>query len=142
MADIEQYQNGVSTVLGAGSNAAGVPAPVIMENTIDASRFAAAAAIGETVLAMEIPAGMIVTSVVLETLTPQATVTLAVGDAADPDGWAVAGTIAAAGKRLGAGAYAAAPKMYTANTDLTLTVAAAAFATGVVKLYVCGFQLP
>jgi len=141
MADIDQYQNGNSTVLGAGSNAAGVPAPVVMVNVIDASRFTADAAIGETVLAMTVPAGMVVTAVVLETVAEQATVTLAVGDAADPDGWAVAGTIAAAGKRLGGGAYAAAPKLYTADTDINLTVGAAALATGVVKLYVMGYQL-
>lgn len=141
MADIEQYQNGNSTVLGAGSNAAGIPAPVVMENVIDATLFAADAAIGETVLAMQIPAGMLVTGVVLKTIGPQPTVTLAVGDATDPDGWAVAGTIAAAGMRLGGGAYAAAPKLYTADTDLLLTVGAAALSTGVVKVYVVGFQL-
>lgn len=140
MANIKNYPNGDPIVRSAGSNAASVPMHVVMESTFEAGRLGSAA-IADTITVLQIPADTLVTAVLLEVLTPQATVTLAVGDAGDPDGWVAAATVDAVGVRLGGGAYAAAPKLYTAATDLNLLVAVAALTTATVRVVVIGTQV-
>ena len=109
MANIVNYPGGVPIARSAGSNSASAPQHFVMENTFDASRLGSAA-IADTIEVMTIPANTMVHNVFVEVKTAQGTVTIAVGDAADPDGWVAAATVAATGTRLGGGAYALACK--------------------------------
>lgn len=141
MADVELYRDGRPVTLGAGGNAAGVPAPVVLENTIRAADIDGGVAAADTLLAMTIPAGMIVSAVAVEVVAGEATVTIDVGDAADPNGWVAAQAIATAGRYIGAGAYAGTPKLYAADTDLIVTPAAATMDAAVLRVVVVGFHM-
>lgn len=139
MANIVNYPGGVPIARSAGSNSASAPQHFVMENTFDASRLGSAA-IADTIEVMTIPANTMVHNVFVEVKTAQATVTVAVGDAADPDGWVAAATVAATGTRLGGGAYAGG-KLYTADTPLALLVGAAALTSAVLRIVVTGVKL-
>lgn len=139
MAEITAYRDGAPIVRSAGSNIAGVPGYAVYTNVVEADRIDGGAAAADTVVVMSIPAGMLVQSVVVEVVTGEPTVTISVGDAADPDGWVAAATaIASAGYVLGGGAFAAAGKLYTADTDLIITPAAASMAAATLRVIVAG----
>ena len=139
MPNLVNYPNGDPIARSAGSNAASSPMHFVMVNTLEAARLGSAA-IADTIEMLTIPAGTLVTSVCLEVIDTEATVTIAVGDDTDPDGWIEAATVAAAGYRLGGGAYAG-NKLYTADTKLKLLVAAAALTSAKLRLVVTGVSL-
>ena len=120
-----------------------------ISKTVDFSNFqgtspAAAGLTTEVAKIISIPANFAVQglyAVVSTALTTSST--FLVGDATDNDGWitASAGT-ASATLKAADGAYVTANgKFYTTATDLLLTLGATAPVTGVVTVYVVGFQL-
>lgn len=125
MADYTTTAKGEPLKRSGGANAAGFPQYTVWENTFDAAERNLADA--DTVSKfLAIPKNTLVQSVFLEVLTPEDTVTVDVGDAADPNGWVAAQAVSSAGMFKGGGAYAAADKLYTADTDISFAVAAAA----------------
>jgi len=138
MADVEAYRGGEPIAQSAGSGAAGYPAYLILENTIEADRIDGGVAATDTLRLMDIPAGMVVQDVVLQVITGEATVTVDVGDSTDPNGWVAAQAVATAGRYLGGGAYAAAGKLYAADTELIATPAAASLAAAKLRVVVVG----
>lgn len=138
MAEIVEYRGGEPIARAAGSNTAGVPAYSVITNVVEASRIDGGAAVADTVVALVIPAGMLVQSVVVEVIDTQPTGTVNVGDAADPDGWVAVQAMSAAGYFLGGGAFAAGGKLYTADTDLLITPVVAALAGATLRVVVAG----
>lgn len=122
MANFTTYANGDVIARGSGSNAAGYPAVTMFEGVYDASRRNLAA--GDTVELINLPARSFVHKVFYQVLTGDATQTLNVGDATDPDGYVAAADVATAGNTgVGAGTYASG-KYYTAAAPITLEVPA------------------
>ena len=120
-----------------------------ISKTVDFSNFQGTSPVAAGVAAdiakiISIPANFAVQAlyaVVSTALTTSST--FLVGDATDPDGWisASAGT-ATAGPKAADGAYVVANgKFYATATDLLLTLGSTAPVTGVVTVYVVGFQL-
>lgn len=127
-------------IRSAGSNAAGYPQHDVWQNTFYAS--GRKLAIGDVVAPfINIPAGTFVDHVVAEVLTGEASVTLAVGDEDDPDGFIAAASVATSGAFLnGAGAYlaSAASKFYPTEKNLQFTVAGAAATVLAVRITIVG----
>lgn len=131
MADFTTYANGDVVSLSGGANAASLPAFTVYENTYDVARGTVTAADVCTQF-LKIPAGSMVLGVQVHVVEVcNASATLSVGDATDPDGYAVAVDLATAGRTAGAGAYVAAdtdttalqiPQHYTADTWIQFTV--------------------
>ena len=134
MANITDYPNGGGPhARAAGSNAAGMPAVTVFENTYDIDK----GGVDQNDVLTEfmlIPAGSKVLGVQLEVIDIEATVTIDVGDSADPDGFVAAQVLAVAGRFEGAGAYTANQtvkgRYYAVDTYLSCTVAAADLVTG------------
>lgn len=120
MAAFTTYLRGDVVASRAGANAAGAPAHAVIEAFFDASQRNLAAA--DTMVLASIKAGTVVRAVYVEVVTIDATQTIDIGDATDPNGWVADGSVATAAYLAGAGAYASAPKVYAADTDLLLTV--------------------
>jgi hypothetical protein len=95
---------------------------------------------GDTMEVVNIPAGTVIESVVLEVITAEtsATPTINVGDGTDPNGWVAGASTATIAKLLGAGAYVAAGgKFYAAADTLDLEMPAGDDATTLVcKIHV------
>jgi hypothetical protein len=129
MADFTTYANGDVIANSAGSNAAGLPAVTVFENVYNPAR--GGVTNGDTCTQfIAIPAGSYVLGVMVEVITPESSVTLDVGDAADPNGFAAAQSLAVAGRFAGAGAYINSagpvlPRFYAAETWLEFTVGGA-----------------
>lgn len=123
-----------------GSNAAGFPQYTVWENTFDAAarNLLAADTVSEF---LTIPKNTFVQAVFIEVVTTTGTITVDVGDATDPNGWVAAQSGAVAGVFKGAGAYAAAGKLYTADTDLSFAVAAAAATVFKFRVIVVGVNV-
>lgn len=62
------------------------------------------------------------------------TMALHIGDSADPDGWVASLNANALGSAVGAGAYAAAGKLYTADDAIGVSVATAAGVANIAKI--------
>jgi hypothetical protein len=146
MADYTTYRNGTAINLAAGTPAPSFPMHTVWENTFDAAL--RPMAISDTCTAfMTIPANTVVQQVYIEILTAQATVTVDVGDATDPNGYVTAQVGTVAGVFAGGGAYATAiaaaagGKLYTVDTALQFTIAAAAAATLKFRVVVVGFNI-
>jgi hypothetical protein len=143
MANVTLYKNGDPIAQSAGANAASLPMHTVFESTYDSTRknLAIADVVTEFI---KIPAGSFVQHVQVQVIVPEAAVTLLVGDAGDPNGFADAVALsAAAGTRVaGAGAYQASTavaKYYDADTWLQFTIggAAATVAKFKVSVAVC-----
>lgn len=133
MADFTTYPNGEPIGRAGGSNAASYPAVTVFENTYDCADGPVTAADVCTEFLL-IPAGSYVLGVAVCVLTGEASVTIDVGDATDPNGFVAAQSAATAGKFAGAGAYIVAdtdttalqiPKFYAVDTWLQFTIAGA-----------------
>ena len=119
-----------------------------ISKTVDFSNFqgtspVAAGAAADIAKIISIPANFAVQglyAVVSTALTTSST--FLVGDATDADGWIISTGTATAGLKAADGAYVTANgKFYTTATDLLLTLGSTAPVTGVVTVYVVGFQL-
>lgn len=128
MADFTTYANGDAVANSGGANAAGLPAFTVYENTYDTARGGVTAADVCTQF-LKIPAGSTVLGVQVNvTVAGDATATLSVGDATDPDGYAAAVPLDATGRTAGAGAYLdtagamPTPQYYAADTWIQFTV--------------------
>lgn len=149
MADFTTTAKGEPLKRSGGANAAGYPQYTVWENTFDATE--RGLAIADTVSEfLTIPANTLVHGVFLEVITPEAAVTVDVGDAGDPNGYVAAQTAAAAGMFQGGGAYIAAdtdvtaqeiPQLYTAETDISFAVAGAAATVLKFRVVVVGVNL-
>jgi len=136
MADFTTYKNGDVVANSGGSNAAGLPAVTVFENTYDAARGTVTAADVCTQF-LKIPAGSMVLGVQVRVdEAGDATSTVSVGDATDPDGYAAAVPLSATGRTAGAGAYldnagaAVTPTYYDADSWLQFTVNTADLTVG------------
>lgn len=140
MADYVNDAKGNPLKRSGGANAAGFPQYTVWENTFEsASRnLLAADTVSEF---LTIPANTMVQGVYLEVLEGEAAVTVDVGDLADPDGWVALQSAAVAGVFAGGGAYAAAGKLYTDETDLSFAVAGAAATVVRFRVVVVGVNL-
>lgn len=134
MADFTTYENGDVVALSGGGNPASYPAVTVLHNTYDVTR--GNVANGDTCTEfLKIPAGSYVLGVMLEVLSTEATVTVSVGDATDPDGYVAAQAVATAGRFAGDGAYVntagAKPTLqfYAADTWIEFTVGGADMTT-------------
>jgi hypothetical protein len=133
MADFTTYDNGDVIANSGGGNPASYPAVDILWNRYDPSR----GSIAEDDVCTEflkIPAGSYVLGVAVIVHTGEASVTIDVGDSADPNGFVAAQTMAAEGRFAGGGAYVAAdtdttalqiPRFYATDTWLQFTIAGA-----------------
>jgi hypothetical protein len=135
MADFTTYLNGDVIAVSGGSNAASLPSVTVFQNTYDVAR--GTVTNGDVCTEfLKIPAGSLVLGVQIKVNTAEAAVTVSVGDAADPDGYVAAQTIAAEGRFSGAGAYldtaGAKPTLnyYDVDTWLQFTVAGADLTVG------------
>lgn len=129
-------------VRSAGANAAGFPQYTVWENTFDAADLTTAD--GDVLDPfIVIPANTIVQDVVVEVITPEASVTIDVGDTTDPNGLVAAASAATAGVVRGAGAYLAsnASKHFAAETELQCTIAGAAGTVVKFRVAVAGVNL-
>lgn len=135
MADFTTLANGDPVNRASGSNAASFPGFTVLQHVYDGATDPVASGDVCTEF-MTIPGGSIVLGVMVEVENIQATVTLDIGDAADPNGFVAAQALAVAGKFNGAGLYlgAAAPKAYLVDTAVQFTIAAAALSTGKFKV--------
>lgn len=130
MADFTTYPNGEPIGRGAGANAASYPAFTIFEHTYD-SGYATVTSGDVCTQFIKVPAGSFVLGCAVTCLTPEAAVTLDVGDATDPNGYVAAQSLAVAGRFAGAGAYVdtagamPTPQYYDADTWLQFTIAGA-----------------
>ena len=131
MATFTAYNDGQPVAAAAGANAASLPAFTVFESTYDSAKRNVAS--GDTCTEfMLIPAGSFVLGVQVNVLTAEATVTLDVGDSADPNGFVAAQATAVAGRFKGAGAYVntagamPTPRYYAADTYVQFTVGGAA----------------
>jgi len=136
MADFTTYKNGDVVANSGGANAAGLPAVTVFENTYDAARGTVTAADVCTEF-LKIPAGSVVQAVQVRVdEVGDATATVSVGDATDPDGYAVAVPLDATGRTAGAGAYldtagaSPTPQHYAVDTWLQFTVNTADLTVG------------
>lgn len=138
MADFTTYSNGDVVALSGGSNSAGLPDVTVFKNRYDVAR--GTVTNGDVCTEfLKIPAGSMVLGVQVRVITAEASVTISVGDATDPDGYVAAQTIAATGRFPGAGAYVAAdtdatalqiPQHYAVDTWLQFTVGGADLTVG------------
>jgi len=131
MADVTTYQDGTPIGRAAGAQAASLPMFTVFENTYDSTVMNIAS--GDTVTEfIKIPAGSYVLGVQLTVQAVEATTTIDVGDAADPNGYVAAQAVAVAGRFAGAGAYLdnvgamPTPTYYDADTWISFTVGGAA----------------
>lgn len=132
MADFTTYANGDVIANSGGGNAASYPAVTVLENEYDVARGGVAQDDVCTEF-LRIPAGSYVLGVAVQVLDTQATVTIDVGDAADPNGYVAAQALDTAGRFAGAGALLGAgvtPKFYATDSWLQFTVSAADLTTG------------
>lgn len=130
MADFTTFPNGEPIGRGAGANAASYPAFTVFEHTYDAKE--GNVTNGDVCTEfIKLPAGSFVLGAQIDVLEAEAAVTVAVGDATDPDGYVAAQSMAAVGKFVGAGAYVdnvgamPTPQHYAAETWVQFTVAGA-----------------
>ena len=135
MADFTTYANGDVIANSGGSNAAGLPAVTVYENTYDVARGTVTAADVCTEF-LKIPAGSMVLGAQIRVDVAEAGVSVAVGDATAPDGYVAAQTLAVAGRFQGAGAYVdtagamPTPTYYADDTFLQFTVSGADLTVG------------
>lgn len=105
---------------------------------INAARAAAGAtalAASDVIEALTIPAGVVVSCVtVMVVSADSSTATIAVGDGADPDGFATATAVATAGTVGTAGAYTLGGKVYAAEDTIDVTLGTAAPTAAVVRV--------
>lgn len=141
MADFDTYPDtGAKVTRSGGANAPSFPAAVVFENIFEGARLNVAQT--ESVELIKIPANTFVTGVALEVIDAEATVAVDIGDT-DPDGWVDGQVLTTAGMFMGAGTYASAGKLYTADTVLEMLVADATadLTTAKVRVIVFGFNL-
>jgi len=91
MATYTTYSDGTTVTASGGSNAAGFPAVTVIENIFDAGRRNLASA--DVIELIKIPAKTRVLNVFYEVLTADATQTVSIGDATDPDGYLAAADV-------------------------------------------------
>jgi hypothetical protein len=130
MADFTTYPNGEPIGRASGANAASLPAFTVYQNDFDAAdRIVTNGDVCTEFV--KIPAGSYVLGVQVNVLTPEAAVTVDVGDVTDPNGYVAAQSAAVAGRFAGAGAYLdtagamPTPVYYAAETWLQFTIAGA-----------------
>ena len=119
------YTSGIVAKSTAGSGAASAPMRTVFTNVIDCAQRNLAAA--DTLVVMTIPANTWGEQCFIEVITIDATQTVDIGDAIDPDGWGVGLSLATAGMvhdpdAAFNAAAALAGKLYTAATDILITV--------------------
>jgi len=112
---------------------------VIVHNKIDFSK--QNAAIADTVDALEIPKGTVVKSVTLVCHTPEAAVTVAVGDQTNATQFLVAQTLTTLGAGGGVISAATAQKFYATANRLRLTIAGAAGTNAVISVTMECYQV-
>jgi hypothetical protein len=128
MADFTTYANGDVVALSGGGNAASYPMVTVLENTYDTARGNVTS--GDTCTEfIKIPAGSFVQHVMVECITGEASVTITVGTAADPDGYVTTTSLATAG-RFATAAAALLGGFVAADTWLEFTIAGADLTTG------------
>lgn len=129
MANVSNYDGGMSIAAGNGMNNAAFPSTGVLVAEYDAAK--GGAGIGDTVDIAVLPAGTVVNSVVMEVVTVDGC-SVAVGSAAG-DAFVAATAAGSAGMTLGAGADVG--SLVAAETTLRLTVSVAAADTLKVKVY-------
>ena|SRR3990167_1092041 len=116
------YTDGTVVAAASGGNYAGTPVRTVLTGHYDSTRRNMTVD-GDTMEVVNIPAGTVIESVVLEVITAEtsATPTINVGDGTDPNGWVAGAATDAVAKLLGAGAYVAAGgKLYATADTLDL----------------------
>lgn len=135
MADFTTYPNGEPIGRGSGANAASLPAFTVYEHTYDGG-YATVTAADVCTEFIKIPAGSYVLAVQFTVQETQASGTVSVGDASDPDGYVAAQSLAVAGRFAGGGAYVdnvgamPTPTYYATETWLQFTVNTTDLTTG------------
>lgn len=130
MADFDTYPNGEPIGRASGANAASLPGFTVYQNDFDAVDRNVAAA-DRCVEFIKIPAGSFVLGVAVNVLTPEASVTIDIGDPVDPNGYVAAADASVAGRVAGAGALVdtagafPSPTFYAVETWLSFTIAGA-----------------
>lgn len=89
------YTDGTTIAAVSGGNYAGTPVRTVLTGVYDASRLNVVS--GDVIPVVNFPAGTIIENVVLEVLTGQATVTLALGITGTTAGYLAATAVATAG---------------------------------------------
>lgn len=133
MATYTTYTDGTVIAAGSGGNYAGSPCRTVLTGIYDATRRNTTAA--DVVEVLNIPAGTLIESVILEVITIEATATptISVGDGNGTSSWVSGASTATAAKILGAGAYVVAGgKFYAAADTLDLLLPAGDAATTLV----------
>jgi len=117
------YTDGEVVAKASGGNYAGAPVRTVLTGYYDSTRRNMTVD-GDTMEVVNIPAGTLIESVILEVITAEtsATPTIDVGDGTDPNGWVAAASSATIAKLLGAGAYVVAGGKFYATAD-TLDIA-------------------
>lgn len=132
------YTDGTVIAAGSGGNYAGTPVRTILTGVYDASRKNVVS--GDVIPVVNFPAGTIIENVILEVLTGQATVTLALGITGTTAGYLAATAVTTAGtKTAGTVASLVADGVGALNTTagtVDLLVGGATATTVKVKVYV------
>lgn len=132
------YADGTTIASASGGDYAGTPVRTVLTGVFDASRGNVIS--GDVIPVVSFPAGTIIENVVLEVLTGQATVTLALGITGTPAGYLAATAVATAGaKTAGTVASLVADGVGALNTaagTVDLLVGGATAATVKVRVHV------
>lgn len=138
MASQALYNDGTSIAAGSGGNHASTPCRTILTGVYDATRRNVVS--GDVIPVVNFPAGTIIENVIMEVLTGQATVTMALGITGTTAGYLAATTVATAGtKTAGTVASLVADGVGALNVTagtVDLLVGAATAATCVIKVHV------
>lgn len=112
------YTDGTVVAAGSGGNYAGSPVRTVLTGTYDATRRNMTVD-GDTMEVLNIPAGTLIESVILEVITAEttATPTISVGDGNGTSSWVSGASTATIAKLLGAGAYVVAGGKFYATAD-------------------------
>lgn len=136
MANYTKYANGDPIVRSGGSNAAGMPAVTVFENTFDSKRRNLPA--DDTADLIELPAGSRVMHVATKVVEGQSGATVNVGDTSDIDAYVAGASVATTGTRAEAGGTSAGGKFYATGGTIRVGTPTGAdtLETAVVKVVV------